>query len=68
MDYEYLVKTEGGSTFDNLERAGARLQSMLNSSETVTRSKMGWELWQVNTLAEKQGINGLLLIYRRPRR
>jgi len=50
MVYEYDVQTEGGSSFDNLERLGERLQETLNGDEAATRTGQGWELWQVNTL------------------
>jgi len=65
MVYEYDVQTEGGSSFDNLERLGERLQEMLNGDEASSRIGQGWELWQVNTLNDPQGIKGLILIYRR---
>ncbi len=65
MIYEYEVQTEGGSSFDNLERLGDRLQESLNGQDAASRLASGWELWQVNTLNDHQGINGLVLIYRR---
>ena len=65
MVYEYDVQTEGGSSTDNLERVGARLQETLNGAEASSRMEQGWELWQVNTLNDAQSIKGLLLIYRR---
>jgi len=65
MNYEYDVQTEGGSSFDNLERLGERLQETLNGDEASSRTGLGWELWQVNTLNDPQGIKGLILIYRR---
>lgn len=65
MVHEYDVQTEGGSSFDNLERLGERLQEMLNGDEASSRIGQGWELWQVNTLNDPQGIKGLILIYRR---
>lgn len=65
MNYEYDVQTEGGSSFDNLERLGERLQETLNGDEASSRTGQGWELWQVNTLNDPQGIKGLILIYRR---
>jgi len=65
MVYEYDVQTEGGSSFDNLERLGERLQETLNGDEAASRTGQGWELWQANTLNDPQGIKGLLLIYRR---
>lgn len=65
MVYEYDVQTEDGSSFDNLERLGGRLQEALNGDEASSRMGQGWELWQVNTLNDPQGIKGLILIYRR---
>ncbi len=65
MVYEYDVQTEGGSSFDNLERLGERLQEALNGDEAASRTGQGWELWQVNTLNDPQGIKGLILVYRR---
>ena len=67
MVYEYDVQTEGGSSFDNLERLGERLTEVLNSEDAASRMAAGWELWQVNTLNDHEGINGLVLIYRRAR-
>lgn len=64
MIYEYEVQTAGGSAFDNLERIGERLQEVLNGDEAASRLTSGWELWQVNTLNDHQGVNGLVL-YRR---
>ena len=67
MVYEYEVQTEGGSAFDNLEGLAGRLQQMLNGQDAASLVAQGWELWQVNTLNDHQGINGLVLIYRRPK-
>ena len=65
MIYEYDVQTEGGSSFDNLERIGDRLQQMLNSDQAMSRMEAGWELWQVNTLNGNNAVNGLIIMYRR---
>ncbi len=65
MTYEYEVQTVGGSSFDNLERLGERLQEALNGAEASSRVGQGWELWQVDALNDPQGINGLVLVYRR---
>ncbi len=65
MVYEYDVQTEGGSSFDNLERMGERMGEVLNGEEAASRMAAGWELWQVNTLNDHQGVNGLILIYHR---
>jgi len=67
MVYEYEVQTEGGSSFDNLERVGERLQNMLNGEDSESRMIAGWEAWQVNTLNDHQGVHGMMVIYRRPR-
>jgi hypothetical protein len=67
MVYEYEVQTEGGSSFDNLERVGENLQNVLNGEEAASRMVAGWEAWQVNTLSGHQGIHGVVIIYRRPR-
>ena len=65
MTYEYEVQTAGGSSFDNLERMGDRLQEVLNGDEAASRLASGWELWQISTLNDHQGVNGMVLIYRR---
>lgn len=65
MIYEYEVQTEGGSSFDNLERLGDRLQEVLNGEDAASRMAAGWEIWQVNTLNDHQGVNGLVIVYRR---
>jgi hypothetical protein len=67
MIYEYEVQTEGGSSFDNLERLGDRLQETLNGEDAAARMAEGWELWQFNALNDEKGINGLILVYRRPK-
>ena len=65
MTYDYFVRTVGGSSFDNLERLGERLQDALGDADTLAQTAAGWELWQVQTLNDHQGVNGLLLVYRR---
>jgi len=35
MTYEYQVLTAGGSSFDNLERIGNRLQEVLNGDDAA---------------------------------
>jgi len=67
MVFEYQVTTVGGSAFDNLERFGERLEDALNSADAVNWMEQGWELWQVNALNDSQGINGVVVIYRRPK-
>lgn len=65
MSYQYKVETLGASSWDNLERLAEQLQELLD--ETAKRNeRQGWELWQVNTLNDKQGNNGFILIFRRP--
>ena len=66
MVYEYEVQTESGSSFDNLEALGDRLQQALNGADAASRMAAGWELWQINSFHD-QGINGLILVYRRPK-
>ncbi|BDI33946.1 hypothetical protein CCAX7_59970 [Capsulimonas corticalis] len=68
MIYEYEVQTLGGSAFDNLEAIGDRLQGLLNGDDTASRIAAGWETWQVNTLNDHQGVNGLVVVYRREKR
>ena len=65
MTYEYFVRSIGGSSFDNLERLADRLQDALGDEDAQTQEANGWELWQVQTLNDHQGVNGLLLVYRR---
>ena len=65
MGCEYDVQIEGGSSFDNWERLGERLTEVLNSEDAASRTASGWEIWQINTLNDHEGINGLVLIYRR---
>ena len=67
MVYEYEVQTVSGSSFDNLERLGERLQEALNGEDAAARMAQGWELSQVNTLNDEHGINGLILVFRRPK-
>jgi hypothetical protein len=65
MIYEYEVQTQGGSSFDNLEGIGDRLQGLLNGEDAASRMAAGWEVWQVNTLNDHNGVNGLVIVYRR---
>lgn len=65
MLYEYLVRTIGTSSLDNLEHTGQKLQVALNNGEADAYGEMGWELWQVNVLNDASGNNGLIFIYRR---
>ena len=67
MVYEYEVQTEGGSAFDNLERVGENLQNVLNGEEAASRMVAGWEAWQVSMLSDHSGVNGVVIIYRRPK-
>ena len=67
MHYDYFVRSIGGSSFDNLERLGERLQDALGDEDAQTQEANGWEMWQVQTLNDHSGVNGLLLVYRRAR-
>jgi hypothetical protein len=67
MAYEYQVRTQGASMMDNLERYGERLQQALNQPQVAASEEAGWELWQVHTLKDAEGVNGLIFVYRRPR-
>ena len=67
MRYEYLVRTVGTSSLENLEGVGEKLNRALNFGEVDAYVELGWELWQVLTLNDSVGNNGLLLVYRRPR-
>lgn len=66
MAYEYKVQTLGTSAMFNLEKTGARLEEFLNHEEVAASANQGWELWQVNTLNDASGVNGLILVFRRP--
>lgn len=65
MISEYEVQTGCGSSFDSLERLGEGLQDKRNGAQASSRAGQGWELWQVSALSDPQGINGLVLVYRR---
>lgn len=69
MCYEYLVRAIGGSSLDSLESSAERLQRALNGGEVDAYVELGWELWKIEILNsdEATGINGMLLVYRRPK-
>jgi len=66
MQYEYSIYTQGKSSWSFLEGFGAQLNELLNSAAVTNQVAQGWELWQVQTLNDKQGNNGFILIFRRP--
>jgi hypothetical protein len=66
VQHEYRVLMQGASSFRFLEGMGAALENLLNSHDVADYVAQGWELWQVNTLNDKQGNNGFLLVFRRP--
>ena len=66
MSYDYQVQTIGGSSFDNLEQVGDNLQQAFVNKDTLSLLAQGWELWQVTVLQASE-VNGLILVYRRPK-
>ena len=67
MNYEYHVLSRGLSSFlTSLETFADVLQQFLNDSEVINLTVNGWELWQIQTLSDRQGNNGFLLILRKP--
>ena len=67
MNYEYRVLSRGLSSFlTNLETFADVLQQFLNDSEVINLTVNGWELWQIQTLSDRQGNNGFLLVLRKP--
>ena len=67
MVYQYRVLSRGISSFlTNLETFADVLQQFLEDPEVVNLMRSGWELWQTQTLSDRQGNNGFLLIFRRP--
>ena len=68
MAYKYRVLSRGLSSFlTNLETFADVLQQFLDDPEIASLEREGWELWQVQTLSDKQGNNGFLLVLRRAR-
>jgi hypothetical protein len=63
--YAYSVLARGDSSWSFLEGMADRLEKFLNDEESLAMQRRGWELFQVNTLNDKQGNNGFLLIFRR---
>ena len=67
MLYQYRVLSRGISSFlTNLENFADVLQQFLGDAEVENLTRSGWELWQVQTLSDKQGNNGFLLVFRQP--
>ena len=50
----------------NLKTFADILQQFQGVAEVTDLTQSGWELWQIQTLSEKQGNNGFLLVLRRP--
>lgn len=68
MEYEYMVKTRGMSMWDSIEGLGEALQNSLNK-EANAYNEIEWELWHVQVLSDSNmGNNGLVYVYRRPKR
>ena len=66
MSYQYRVLSRGLSSFmTNLETFADVLQNFLDDDEVRGLTRSGWELWQIQTLSEKQGNCGFLLVLRR---
>jgi len=63
--YQFHVISKGESSWSFLEGMSDRLEKFLNGDESVYLQQMGWELFQVNTLNDKQGNNGFIAIFRR---
>ena len=66
MNYQYRVLSRGLSSFlTNLENFAEVLDGFLNDAEVRNLTNEGWELWQIQTLSDRQGNNGFLLVLRR---
>ncbi len=66
MSYEYYVHSQGVSSWSFIEAHANVLQELLNGEAIRELERAGWELFQVNTLNDKQGNNGFFLVFRRP--
>lgn len=67
QQYEYMVKTEGASSWDSIEDFGETLEGMLNE-EGRAYAELGWELWHIQILSDADlGNNGIVYVFRRPR-
>lgn len=66
MSYEYKVYTQGMSVWSFLEAYANVLDETLNGEAVRGLESQGWELFQVNTLNDKNGNNGFILVFRRP--
>lgn len=51
-------------------RADASAQRSLNVGDVDAYTELGWELWRIETVytGDPTGINGILFIYRRPKK
>ena len=66
MTYQYRVLSRGLSSFmTNLESFADVLQQFLEDAEIGQLTDAGWELWQIQTLSDRQGNNGFLLVLRK---
>lgn len=66
MNYQYKVLSRGLSAFlTSLETFADVLQQFLNDPEVKSLTGDKWELWEIQTLSDKQGNNGFLLVFRR---
>ena len=66
MTYQYRVLSRGLSSFmTNLEAFADVLQQFLEDPEVQNLTRTGWELWQIQTLSDRQGNNGFLLVLRK---
>lgn len=64
--YEYMVRTKGMSSWDDIETFGSALEGALNG-EGNAHAELGWELWHLQILSDSDmGNNGLVYVYRRP--
>jgi len=66
MSYQYKVMVQGVSSGRSLEVRADVLSEMFNGAEVRDLECDGWELFQVNTLNDKYGTNGFILVFRRP--
>ena len=66
MNYQYHLVTQGVSSWSFLEAHANVLAELLNGEKVRGLEADGWELFQVNTLNDKEGNNGFILIFRRP--
>lgn len=67
MAYDFKVLAVGTSSWSFLEGVAAHLEQILGEAQVQELQNQSYELWQVNTLNDKQGNNGFILLFRRPR-